>query len=182
MTGKGGSDGGRAARFLPPQGRRKGAHEERPYTRQRASFPLSRESRSEGCRRCDTRPYRSRPRDRYAGCMTGVRTAAIGPVYSSGPSYRSGLWIGRRNFVFDGTLAPLVAESRPRPWKRHGLRMPRVPDRWSGLLVDRRLRVPESGAVGILGREASASRPGFQPPLELRRHRAARFALRKGEA
>ena len=96
MTGKGGSDGGRAARFLPPQERRKGAHEERPYTRQRASFPLSRESRSEGCRRCDTRPYRSRPRDRYAGCMTGVRTAAIGRAYSSRPSYRQRLWLRRQ--------------------------------------------------------------------------------------
>ena len=73
---------------------------------------------------CDTRPLRHRPPTAYAGCMTVVRTAPIDRVYSSRPSHRQGLWLGRQTCEFDGHLATLIAGSRPRPWKHPGLRWP----------------------------------------------------------
>ena len=64
-------------------------------------------------------------------------------------------------FAVIGTLASLVAGSRPRPCKHPKPRMPRVPDGMSRLLLDDRPRVPDSAAVGTLGR---SEHPGATIP------------------
>ena len=73
---------------------------------------------------CDTRPYRGRAPTAYLGCMTVALAAPIDRVYSSRPSHRQDLWVQREIYVFDGPLTPLIAGSRPRPWKRPVLRWP----------------------------------------------------------
>ena len=60
---------------------------------------------------CDTRPYRGRTPTAYAGCMTVVPAAPIDRVYSSGPSYRQGLWVRRELLFFDEILVPWSREA-----------------------------------------------------------------------
>ena len=93
----------------------------------------------------DTRPFRGRPAIAYAGCMTVVRTAAIESVYSSGPSHRSGLWVGRPTCEFVGHLVQFSREAG-RGLAQSNTRWPRWPNGTSGLLVTPLTRWPDCGA------------------------------------
>ena len=93
----------------------------------------------------DTRPYRGRGAIAYAGCMTVARAAAIDSAYSSGPSHRCGLWVGRPTFQIDEHLVQLLLEAG------HGLvqggaRCSRCSNRALGLLVAPAARCSDSGA------------------------------------
>ena len=101
---------------------------------------------------CDTRLFRGRALPAYAGCMTIAPAAPIDSVYSSHPHPSTRSMAPAAKNVFVGILASLVAGSRPRPCKHPKPRMPEGTGLAFLVLVDRRPRMPETGAVGILGR------------------------------